>query len=121
VLRSSGPSVEDLERTERWNAWLKSYFVEVGKAIGLPSLPGAHRRFGDFEFSYDATNDGFIHLYVATTANMVLIDRDIIQKWDQVEPADVAAAMLAKVREIQAHPMSSLSAHWRTGRANRKR
>jgi hypothetical protein len=40
VLRSSGPSVEDLERTERWNAWLKSYFVEVGKAIGYPAYQG---------------------------------------------------------------------------------
>jgi hypothetical protein len=109
MIRGSGPTAEDLERKKRWDAWIESYFAEIGKAIGPSATKGAHRIFGDFELWYDAMYDGFIHLYVVTKSNMVQLDRNLRVRWDTVEPSQAAAHMLVKVREIQEHPMYVIS------------
>ena len=77
--------------------------------MGPSKSKGAHRIFGDFEFFYDAMSNGWVGLFVVTKSNMVQLDRAIRAKWDEVEPARAAEAMLLKVREIEAHPIYVVS------------
>ncbi len=40
-MDSSGPTLEDVERTERWKTWIESYFEEIGKVVGPTDSKGA--------------------------------------------------------------------------------
>ena len=107
------PSAEDIAR---WKSWTESWFEEIGKVIGPTKSKGAQRYFGDFVFEYGARHDGLVDLWVMTNPSLPDVRRHTTEDWRVVTPAEAAANILAKLREIQAHPIYAL-----TKRASEKR
>jgi hypothetical protein len=99
------PSLDDLEWADRRETWIKRYFEEIGKVAGSTNSSGASRRFGDFEFGYRAVDAGVHECFVATDSSLPPISGVIRVRWDQEDPLDAAAAVLAHWRRIRENPI----------------
>jgi len=105
------PSPEDLERANRWKAWIEACFDEISKVAGPTTSKGAQRRIGDFIFCYQSVDVGITDWFVVTNpnSNLPLIHGGVRVRWEQAQPADVVAAILGVWSDLKENPMFILS------------